>query len=66
MSTKLCFAMLALLSWMLSFVVILTSALFANCYFINEDYPTNILILGLVNIFSVVYFITINFREKIK
>lgn len=49
MNTKTTFAMLALLAWMLTFCVIVVSALQASCFFPHETYQKKLLLTSLVN-----------------
>lgn len=63
MSTKLTFAMLALLSWLMTFVVLLTTAMHADCSFTHQDFQQKILLTGLVNLVCVVFFISSSFRS---
>ncbi|WGH49791.1 hypothetical protein [Alishewanella phage vB_AspM_Slickus01] len=59
MSTKTAFAMLALLAWMMTFCVIVLSALRANCFFLHDTYQQRLLIFALINMVCVVWLICI-------
>ncbi|WGH49598.1 hypothetical protein [Alishewanella phage vB_AspM_Slicko01] len=59
MSTKTAFAILALLAWMMTFCVIVVSALQANCFFLHDTYQQKLLVVALINMICVVWFICI-------
>lgn len=64
MDNKTTFAMLALLVWMITFCVLVVSALQASCFFLHETYHKKLLLTALVNLVCMVYFITINFTNN--
>jgi uncharacterized membrane protein len=64
MNTKTTFTMLALLAWMVTFCVIVVSALQASCFFLHDTYQKKLLLTSLVNMVCVVYLISIRFYSK--
>lgn len=65
MNTKTTFAMLALLAWMMTFCVIVVSALQADCFFLHDAYQKKLLLTSLVNMVCVVYLISITFTNQL-
>ena len=63
MDTRTSFALLVLMSWVITFVVLVVSALKADCFFLH---PEKLLVTALVNTVCVVYFISMQIRQAAK